>query len=376
VSAATRAAIRPEPKTVNGFAPSTFLERGVAVPCTTPQLAGARARPGDRKPLELIVPSPAGGRGVYIMSWDDVPVLYTLTVHDRRLIEAVTKLRGVTPGGIRLMAREVAAEGLAGRGALTAARKAKEDEDLACLKANFDLLLELVRQTEPKELNLVPPAQDNPENLARRGRHAVARVARRLGRSAEAVVEALEQLATIFGNIGIGHDARIPTEIAALTRVRGEVAAYAKSHPDDDGSEARMVADVAHLTVHMANAALADARALSGDIAGLLQRWATAPDPLAQFVARPDWLLDGWDRICALWDMAPSVGSTLTEMATLVPVVPREADDWLSHQLKWMDDVPRHHHRRRLVQQLEDWRTGYMIHDVIARNELLLEKTL
>ncbi len=375
MSAATRAAIRPEPKTVSGFAPSTFLERGVAVPCTTPQLAGARARPGDRKPLELIVPSPAGGRGVYIMSWDDVPILYSLTVHDRCLIEAVTKLRGVTPGGIRHTARSVAAEGLAGRGALTAARKAKEDEDLACLKANFDLLLEVVRQTEPKDLNLIPPAQDKPENLARRGRHAVARVARRLGCSADAVVEALEQLATIFGNIGIGHDARIPTEIATLTRVRSEVAAYAKSHPDDD-VEARMVADVADLTVQMATASLTDARALPGDMAALLQRWASAPDPLAQFVARPDWLLDGWDRICALWDMAPGFGSTVTEMATLVPVVPREADEWLSHRITWMDDVPRQHSRGRLVQQLEDWRTGYMISDVVARNELLLEKTL
>ncbi len=40
----------------NGFLPTTFLERGVAVPFTTPLLAGSRTRPGERNQLELIVP--------------------------------------------------------------------------------------------------------------------------------------------------------------------------------------------------------------------------------------------------------------------------------------------------------------------------------
>ncbi|MBU6498939.1 MAG: hypothetical protein KGQ40_10460, partial [Rhodospirillales bacterium] len=58
------------PPAVESFLPSTFLERGVAVPFTTPQLAGARARPGTRVPLELVVPNPSGGRGHYILPWD------------------------------------------------------------------------------------------------------------------------------------------------------------------------------------------------------------------------------------------------------------------------------------------------------------------
>ena len=80
----------------------------MAVPFTTPQLNGARARPGERNPLELVVQNPSGGRGVYILSWDHISSLYTLTLNDRRLIEAVVKLRGVTPDTIRDTAREVA----------------------------------------------------------------------------------------------------------------------------------------------------------------------------------------------------------------------------------------------------------------------------
>src|ERR1700712_5461419 len=52
------------------YHPTTFLERGVAVPFTTPMLAGTRARPAEKQGLELVIPNPSGGRGVYIMAWD------------------------------------------------------------------------------------------------------------------------------------------------------------------------------------------------------------------------------------------------------------------------------------------------------------------
>lgn len=159
MSATAQPASRPDVQPVDAFLPTTFLERGVAVPFTTPQLNGARARPGERNPLELVVQNPSGGRGVYILSWDHISSLYTLTLNDRRLIEAVVKLRGVTPDTIRTTAREVASEGLAGRGAVTAAKKARESDDLERLQANFDLLLELVRQTERKGECPIPPSR-------------------------------------------------------------------------------------------------------------------------------------------------------------------------------------------------------------------------
>jgi hypothetical protein len=43
--------------------PATFAERGVALPTTTPLLSGARVQPGARGGLDLLIPSPTGGRG-------------------------------------------------------------------------------------------------------------------------------------------------------------------------------------------------------------------------------------------------------------------------------------------------------------------------
>jgi hypothetical protein len=364
----------PEVRPVDAFLPTTFLERGAAVPFTSPRLEGARARPGERKPLELVVPNPSGGRGVYIVGWDDIPSLCSLTLHDRRLTAAIGRLRGVTPETIRLTARDVAAEGLAGRGAIAAARLAAERDNLAALQANFDLLLELVRQTEPKGENPVPPEKDRPAEVERRGKRAVARIAARLGCTPEAVAETLEQLARGFASVGVAHLARITAEIAAVASMRREIADFAEQHPDDAAHEAQLVNSVADLTIMLANATVTDARALTADMGALLRRWGNEQDVLAQLLARPDWLLDGWAHICALWQTAPANPQTITEIAALVPVVPREVDMWLSQRLGLAVDLPRY--RRKVVQEMEDWRTGLTVYDLVARNEKVMEKAL
>jgi hypothetical protein len=250
-------------------------------------------------------------------------------------------------------------------------RKAKTS---ATLQANFDLLLELVRQTEPKGKDWTPPERYRPAELELRGQRAVARIAPRLGGSAETVAVALEQLAAVFASVGVAHSARIPAEIAGLVQMRREVMEHAERNPDDMAREARLVSSVADLTIMLANTTVADARALTADMMALLRRWATQPDTLAQLLARPDWLLDGWGRICALWEAGPKAGPTIAEMATLLPVVPREADLWLSQRLGLTVDLPRY--RRTVVQQMEDWRTGVTVYDLVARNESLLEKSL
>jgi hypothetical protein len=365
-------------KPVQGFLPTTFLERGVTVPFTTPLLAGARARPAERNHLELIVPCPSGERTVYVLSWDDVVPLCRPTLHDRRLSGAVASLPRLTPAAIRRLAREVATQGLAGRGAAAAARDAEQADEEARLAAKFGLLPALVRQIEPQGENAVPPEAERPDELERRAERAVELIAPALGCSPAAVAVSLQQIAAAFGGTGIEQgapSARIPATIAGMMQLRQELGEHAKRHPDDDGPEADLVAGVAGMTTVLASAMLADAHALTGDIVALLRRWMTDPDALTTLLARPDWLLDGWDRICALWRTAESHlgrGPALIEMARLVPLLPPEARDWASQQVDVDTALLRH---RRKVARLGDWRTGVTVLDVIARNETLLEHT-
>ena len=374
-------AAQPEstlPPPILGFSPTTFLERGVAVPFTTPVLSGARARPGERTPLELIVPNPSGGRGVYILPWDGITALCSPSLHDRRLSTVVSGLRGVTPAAIRAAAREVAAQGFAGREAAQAAAAAGAADHQADLVTNFELLLELVRQVEPRGENPIPPEKDQPTHIEQRARRAVARIAPRLGRTPEVIATCLEQLGALYSGVGVHRMARLPALVANLGTLRNDMAGHAAANPPDDPAsgetlaDATLIASVVDLTISCARGTLADVHALTSDIIALLRRWLAEPDDLSALLARPEWLLDGWDQIWALWQSADAHlgrGPTLVEIAGLVPVVPREVGDWVREHFDVENELMRH---RRKVSALQDWRTGVTALDVMARNESVL----
>ncbi len=350
--------------------PTTFLERGIAVPFTTPQLAGARVRPGTRGGLELLVPNPSGGRGIYILPWDGMGALCRPTVHDSRLSAAVGALRVMTPAAIRQAARQAASQGYAGRRAAAAAAAALKAERQSSLLANFALLLQLVRKVEQPGENAVPPEQERPAGVELRARRAIARIAPQLARSPEAVAGALEELSVLYSGIGVPGDrtgARIPILLARLCRMRAALDPYVASANEECALQADLAAHALDLTVACTRAVLEDCHAAIHDIVALLRRWMTESEALATLLARPDWLLDGWDRIVALWEHAGA--GSLGEIAMLLPIVPREAAGWVNRHIDISSDMQRH---RRKVALFEDWRTGHFLLDLVARNETLI----
>ena len=140
------------------YKPASFAERGVAVPFTTPRLAGARVRAAERTGTEFIVPNPSGGRGVYIMPWTGIASLCRPTLHDKVLSTRIAVLRGVTPATIRRVARAIAGEGLAGEDAMEAARLAADTDQNDRLVTNFLLLMALIEQARLAPASAVPAA--------------------------------------------------------------------------------------------------------------------------------------------------------------------------------------------------------------------------
>ncbi len=367
------------PKPIMGYFPSTFLERGVAVPFTTPMLAGTRVRPGERAPLELLVPNPAGGRGVYILAWTEIDTICRPTLHDLRLVSLVAGQKAITPAGIRAAMMEVAAEGLAGRDARQAAERAAAEQSRAATRTNFDLLLALIRQMEPPGSQSLPPEQETAMGLEARARAATARVAPKLGLLPPAVAALLEQLASLYVPVGIGSgvaSARLPVLCGAMTRMRREAAEWWQRHGEDGGTEAGLLAMVCDLAVACTESTLEEARGLTGDLPGLIQRWRSGGDELARLLARSEWLADGWDRIVPMWEHAktlPERAGILGEIVVMLPVIPKEASDWLRVGLDMQSELTRH---RRKIPLMEDWRTGVTLHDLIARNEQLVAASL
>ena len=352
---------------VQSFHPATFLERGVALPFTTPALANTRGRPTERDGFDLIVPNPSGGRGVYIIGWDGVRQLCRPTMHDTHLAARLAALRSVTPGEIRRAERALLAEGLGGREGQAAAQATAAADRQDRLVTNFRLLLALVSQVDPDHAAGAPANE-----VEQRARRSLARIAPRLNRSTEAIAAALEELAGVFAPIGLPEQAppaRIPRILAGLRLVHLETGQWARQRNGEDGGQAGLVAAGAELTLACAAQSLREAQGLTAAMIELLRDWGSDPAAVATRLARPEWLLDGWEPIVLLWRGAQTDAeriAALADMAALVPVLPREVAAWMGTEV----DVEALSRIRRSVRLNQDWRTGQTF-DRIARNERL-----
>jgi len=353
-AATAPSAASPGLSMVQAYQPTTFLERGVAVPFTTPALLGARARPATRGGPEILVPNPAGGPGVYVLPWAGVNELCRPTVHDILLGQRVAALRSLTPGSVRALARDIAAEGMAGRDAVAAAHAAAESDQRDCLGANFHLLLALIGQIEPAELADLGEDRTRSAELECRARRAVARIGPRLGR---------------IGAPAQAPPPRIIRLMAAVGRLRADMAAWSMERKDDSAGQADLIAAIADVTLTCAERTVADAHAMTEDLVGMLRCWATSSVALAGRVSRPEWLVDGWEKICLIWRCADADAarrSALMEMTILLPVLPREVSAWIGTPI----DVDTAWRFRAEAPRRGDWRTGETL-DRIARNEAL-----
>jgi hypothetical protein len=184
------------------------------------------------------------------------------------------------------------------------------------------------------------------------------------------VFKDLEQLAGVLTSIGLEQQeppARVPWLLTAISRFRVAAAQSAFENPDESGAQASVAATIAGVTVTCAEATLAKARASARTATELLRDWVAAPDPVARRLARTEWLVDGWEQICAVRENSTTNAArraALLEISLMVPVLLREVASGLDKQIdtETTRDLP------RLVPANIDWRTA-MYFERVARNE-------
>lgn len=359
--------------------PATFLERGVTVPFTTPMLLGARARPAERGGLEFVIPNPAGVRGSYIVPLAALTEIFTPTLHDRALCDAIAATAAITPDGMLRIARGVARQGLAGREAAKAAAAAEQEDTNQHLAVNFRLLLHLTEQTEQPGEYAVPASRDDAANVEKRARRAIARTAPRIRLPAESIVNVLEELARAYVPIGFRGDptrARYQRQLEDLEMLAMAIAKWATIAVDpQDARAASLVARSAELTLNCARPVMKELLDSLDDIGQLVLRWVQEPSQLLELIARPAWLMDGWGVLTGLWrgGREAELANSIREMSLLVPTVPVEADGWKGGNRERFEAI--HHSRSRFVFRLQEWRTGNRI-TLTARNEKLVKEVV
>jgi hypothetical protein len=353
--------------------PATFQSRGVAVPFTTPLLAGARARTGPHKTPELVVPNPSGGRGVYIVQWSGVRALCNPTVHDTLLFRRLAALPLIDPERLRETALAVACEGYAGKETAAAVRRTIEADRAQRLRAHLLLLTALVNQVDP-DGRTGPVSPERTPEFDRRASNLLHRIAPAFGCAATHLATGLDAMGDAFAPVGLtprDRNARIPRLLDRLEDTRNSISGWLDATAADDiAGLGRTVIAGMDLALNTASALLATTRGTLADPAGLLKRWVASPAETIGRATRCDWLLDGWDGVRLLWQPASCDANrraALLEMAQVLPVMPREVTEWTNRSIPEAAMDP----AARVVSQNDAWRRGAAAFALIQRNEAL-----
>jgi hypothetical protein len=360
------------------YLPSTFEERGTAVPFTTPLLTQARVRKNERGKLELSVPRFADGPGSLVVPWPSVPEIVRLSGHDQALHEAVAAGNLADPHAIRLAALQVASGGLAGpETARAAAQALRADEEY---KAFTNVLLiattvtSMSDDSSPEAIQALVQGVGTPDGQ-RRVRGGLRSIAAALEIGPDELDERLDRLSLNIAPVGLRaapRRGRLRALARRLTEFRDSMQSLAQSSEAIDTADcAGFCAVIADCTLQIAVARLAEFDALLGDRRRLLARWDAAFAASDRLVQRLAWLLDGWDFVAEMWFTALAQSSDLSRVPalhaifSLLPMIPRE-------ELKRAGFLPQETaivslRGRRWVRGLEDWRTGEQVKPMVMR---------
>jgi len=356
--------------------PLSFRERGATVPFTTPILLNARIRASDiGHSREMVVANPSGGRGAFVLPWSAMPEICAPTLYDRHLWNNLNDAEDISPIGIRQEAQQLAAQGLAGRHAATAAREAQLRDEAAQRLMRSILLEGLIASTEtPEEKSNAAQAV---EASTRANRHE-----RALMRASAIAEVPFAEFATDLEALAValsgatpeisGEESRLRQMLGGLGRMANGIASWVNEENETGPHNlaAHFIYQSARQTMECAEKALSATNKMIVDFGRLLPHWKTEKEKVLEHARIPDWVMDGWRTPLVLWETTGPAErrAAIWELAVIAPVLPREAKAWLGKTSDWRETPTR---VTQTVQEKTDWRSGIQM-NMVARNENLL----
>lgn len=363
----------PAKYALSKYSPSSFEERGAATPFTTPALVSARVRLDERHNLVLLTPGFSGTDAVYVLPWAAIPELFTMTVHDRALHEAILTSKATTPSEIRRESLRVMASGLAGPEAKLAAREALAADESYGTEIQAVLLISLLFALDVDVSGLVG-LDFSKSDVLTESRRILSSAVRPLGVSADTVYERMERLARSLAFIGLpsfGNPGRLRLlfdQVRDFQRLMTQ-----KAERGDGEVEAfhRFAADVAAKTIVLAEQSLTPLDGTLADLAQVVRDWDERAAAIRKASDRLSWLLDGWDYVLGFargmdtWSLE-EFWANMETLIRLLPMIPREEVREDSEQgARYTQSL-----QRRRVVAMQDWRTGALDRELVSRLEL------
>lgn len=241
------------------YAPATFEERGTVVPFTTPVISQARVRLDHRSRLEVLLPGFSDSRGIYVVNWDGLPQLVSMTVHDRMLHKEVKDANGTTPLDIRHAALKVAKSGIGGQHLAASARKALKEADDEAHLANLMLLVQVVSFVRRGEAVAIRDLVGQQGQIA--ARDALVTVAGRIDKPAKEVFKNAGELSRMVSPVGVKgspKQGRIRQIFHDLKEFQASIGGWGTKHLSEKSRYANFCADTVSLTLDISADLLTD----------------------------------------------------------------------------------------------------------------------
>jgi hypothetical protein len=359
------------------FQPTKFEERGTAVGFTTPALNQARVRMDSRDQLELTVSAFSGVKGNYVIRWKDVPEIFSLTMHDRALQEAIFAANSCLPPDVRRATLETAKTGLAGPEAQRAAEEAVSEDDNELLLTRFYLFKSALERLSGGQMNL--HISDFASTAGRdRIKSGMADIAKRLGTNANELYARLEQwggLVAPLGMPGTTKDCRVRRLVKGIGDLSDGLVQWSATDKSEAADLARGIARVAAFTEDFASD-LATAAVRPVEYAErVLANWDKAIASLQADIERLYWTVDGWEFILLLWQDAQGQDrdhqrSAVTEIYRVLPIIPEK------EALNRPNAQAMQENTRMQVRALEGWNSGSLDIEMVRRVETVKRRRI
>jgi hypothetical protein len=356
------------------FVPASFAERGAVVPFTTPLLNQARMRKDRAKRVEFLLPNFSAGKGIYVVPWKSLPSLMTVTLHDRLLYEGLEGVDELTPEAVRRAALEVAAGGVAGPQAATAAKATRARDAQYLTLTNFSLVVELLKLVGIGAEDLLRPGLSVEESrtLARASLDRVAQIVKIPPDELSAKVEMLSETIAPVGLPGVSQPGRLRQLRTRLEVMRHSLEAWAEADSSDLAQLGTFCAQIIKHTQELLDIRLGRFDDACRDLRKMVQDDMGAKRAILEHLSGISWLLDGWDFLTVMWAAVAdkpheTQQTTMSEMFRYVPLIPRQeaiaADNFDFEGLARI--------QRRWMLVNEDWRTGTLDMPAVMRIEAL-----
>lgn len=365
-------------RAIEHMLPSTFEERGAAIPFTTPQLAHARVRGDWRGRLELVVAKFAESAGAYVIPWPAVKDIGTLTTHDVMLHEEVMKQNALDPHGVRLCALTVAKTGLAGPEIAEAAEKALAEDEEAKALNQVVLILRVIEEAEPAVAKTLVRELATPQGQDRI-RETLSSVAGRLGIEADILDKRISALGDKTYDVGTAwspSEGRLRRQLKKLEAMQKSTAEWASERLGEAAEQAKFTSDVAAYTIANAREVLQKFDKMLASPRAIVADWDIKAPAAEKLARRLTWLIDGWDPIVEMWMASTEEAQhidALSRIASVLPFVPRDEAESGNVNSSVFNTLQAQ--GRKWVRSNTNWQTGEPDVELIKRLEEVKAKT-